>query len=71
MKTIEVPLAIMVELMTRESKLNMLEAGGVNSWDWYDAAMGDWSHDYWAHYFEQNLLSFKDKPDSPYRFYDR
>jgi hypothetical protein len=33
------------ELLQAEKKLRLLEAGGVENWEWYDASLEDYSDD--------------------------
>lgn len=63
---VSVPINVLVELMTRESKLNMLEAGGVDNWDGYSDSMydpergTDWDHGVMSHYFREIVTSSPD-----------
>lgn len=39
MKTVEISLSRLAELLKDEARLNALEGGGVDAWDWYDDSL--------------------------------
>lgn len=72
MKYVTIPVGVLVELMTRESELNMLEAGGVEDWDWYDESFilpdgRDWVREEMVEYFTNLILS----DDYPFEVVDK